>query len=78
VDELAPGSPWSHRRDGLVRIVEWGQTARTTIAEALKILRPETHRIAGIVLNKANLKFLPDYAYPAGYRNQGRKYFSNA
>jgi succinoglycan biosynthesis transport protein ExoP len=54
--------------DKILVIVEWGQTARAIIAEALKTLRPEAHRIAGIVFNKADLKLLPAYAYPAGYR----------
>ena len=55
--------------DKILLIVEWGQTSRKIISEALKVLRPEAHRIAGIVLNKANLRFLPGYAYPGGYHN---------
>jgi succinoglycan biosynthesis transport protein ExoP len=55
--------------DKILVIVEWGQTSRTIVSEALKMLRPEAHRIAGIVLNKANPKFLPGYAYGAGYNS---------
>jgi succinoglycan biosynthesis transport protein ExoP len=53
--------------DKILMIVEWGQTSRAIVSEALKILRPEAHRIAGIVLNKANLQFLPNYGYTTGY-----------
>jgi len=65
--------------DKILVIVEWGQTPRAAISEALKILRPEAHRVAGIVFNKADLKQLPGYGYRGGYhyRSVGKS-FSNA
>jgi capsular exopolysaccharide synthesis family protein len=65
--------------DKVLVIVEWGQTSRATISEALKVLRPEAHRVAGVVLNKVDVKQLQAYGYRSGYhyRSVG-KYFSNA
>jgi len=65
--------------DKILLIVEWGQTSRASISEAFKVLRPEAHRVAGIVLNKVDLTQLPGYGYQGGYhyRSAG-KYFSNA
>jgi succinoglycan biosynthesis transport protein ExoP len=54
--------------DKILVIVEWGRTSRRVISDAFKVLRPEAHRIAGVVLNKADLKLL-GYGYPYGYRN---------
>jgi Mrp family chromosome partitioning ATPase len=56
--------------DKVLLIVEWGQTRHASISEAFKVLRPEAHRVAGIVLNKVDLRQLQGYRY--------RKYFSNA
>jgi exopolysaccharide transport family protein len=53
--------------DKILVIVEWSQTPRTSISEALKVLRPEAHRVAGIVLNKVNLSQLPAYGYRGEY-----------
>ena len=65
--------------DKILVIVEWGQTPRAAISEAFKVLRPEAHRVAGIVLNKVDLNQLQGYGYRGGYhyRSVG-KYFSNA
>jgi polysaccharide biosynthesis transport protein len=65
--------------DKVLVIVEWGQTPRASISEAFKVLRPEAHRVAGIVLNKVDLKQLQGYGYRGGYhyRSVG-KYSSNA
>jgi len=65
--------------DRILVIVEWSRTSRASISEALKVLRPEAHRIAGIVLNKVDLNQLPGYGYRGGYhyRSAG-KYSSNA
>ena len=65
--------------DKVLMIVEWGQTPRASISEALKVLRPEAQRVAGIVLNKVDLNQLQGYGYRGGYhyRSVG-KYFSNA
>jgi polysaccharide biosynthesis transport protein len=65
--------------DKVLVVVEWGQTPRLSIAEAFKVLRPEAHRVAGIVLNKVDLNQLQGYGYRGGYgyRSVG-KYFSNA
>jgi succinoglycan biosynthesis transport protein ExoP len=63
--------------DKVLVIVEWGRTPRASISEAFKVLRPEAHRVAGIVLNKVDLK--QQYGYLSGYhyRAVGR-YLSNA
>jgi exopolysaccharide transport family protein len=65
--------------DKVLLIVEWGQTSRASISEAFKVLRPEAHRVAGIVLNKVDLKQLPGYAHYGGYhyRSAGKS-FSDA
>jgi succinoglycan biosynthesis transport protein ExoP len=65
--------------DKVLVIVEWGQTPRASISAAFKVLRPEAHRVAGIVLNKVDLNQLHGYSYATGYhyRSTG-KYFSNA
>lgn len=65
--------------DKVLMIVEWGRTPRASISEAFKVLRPEAHRIAGIVLNKVDLKQLQGYSYRRGYHYRSvSKYFSNA
>jgi succinoglycan biosynthesis transport protein ExoP len=65
--------------DKILVIVEWGHTPRASISEAFKVLRPEAHRVAGIVLNKVDLNQMRGYGYRGGYhyRSVG-KYFSNA
>src|SRR5260370_6673820 len=65
--------------DKILLIVEWGQTSRASISEAFKVLRPEAHRGAGIVLNKVDLTQLPGYGYQGGshYRSAGN-YFCDA
>ncbi len=65
--------------DKILVVVEWSRTPRTSVSEAFKVLRPESGRIAGIVLNKVDLKQLYGYGYRGGYhyRSLG-KYFSNA
>ena len=65
--------------DKVLLIVEWGQTSRASISEAFKVLRPEVHRVAGIVLNKVDLNQLPGYAQYGGYHHRSAgNYFSNA
>jgi succinoglycan biosynthesis transport protein ExoP len=61
--------------DKVLLVVEWGHTPLACISEAFKILRPTAHRIAGVVLNKADQTQLPGYA--AYYRSSGR-YLGNA
>ena len=52
--------------DKVVLVVEWGKTPRAVVAEAMKVLRPEAERVAGIVLNKVDLSTIrSDYL---GYR----------
>jgi succinoglycan biosynthesis transport protein ExoP len=65
--------------DKILVVVEWSNTPRASVSDAFKILRPEAHRIAGIVLNKVDLKQLRGYRYRSGYhyRSLG-KYFSDA
>lgn len=53
--------------DKVLIIVAWSQTARGSISEAFKVLRPEAHRVAGIVLNKVDFNRLPGYDCRAGY-----------
>jgi capsular exopolysaccharide synthesis family protein len=53
--------------DKVLMIVEWSKTPRASISEAFKVLRPEAHRVAGIVLNKVNLNQLRGYGYRGGY-----------
>jgi hypothetical protein len=38
-----------------------------SIPQAFKVLRPETHRVAGIVLNKVDLNQLQEYDYRGRY-----------
>jgi Mrp family chromosome partitioning ATPase len=61
--------------DQVLLIVEWGQTRLASVSEALKVLRPEVHRVTGMFLNKVDRNQLPAYAYRGGYHY---KYFSNA
>ena len=53
--------------DKILMIIEWGQTPRASISEAFRLLRPEAHRVAGIVLNKVDPNQLPRYGYRGGY-----------
>jgi capsular exopolysaccharide synthesis family protein len=53
--------------DRVLVIVEWSQTPRINISEASKILRPESHRIAGVILNKVDVSQLPAYGYRGAY-----------
>jgi polysaccharide biosynthesis transport protein len=62
--------------DKILLIVEWSRTSRARISEAFKVLRPEAHRVAGIVLNKVDLNPLERYHHRQ-YRSAG-KYVSNA
>ncbi len=65
--------------DKVLVVVEWSHTPRASISEAFKVLRPEAHRIAGIVLNKVDLKQALGYGHRSSYhyRSLG-KYFSDA
>ena len=63
--------------DKVLLIVEWGQTRRANISEAFKVLRPEAHRVAGIVLNKVDLKQLQRYGYRGYHYRSVDKYFTN-
>jgi len=53
--------------DKVLVIVEWSHTPRGSISEAFKVLRPEAHRVAGIVLNKVDVDQLPGYGYYGSY-----------
>jgi exopolysaccharide transport family protein len=64
--------------DKILVVVEWGRTPRVSVSEAFKVLRPEAHRIAGVVLNKVDLKELQSYRYNARYHHQASsRYYSN-
>jgi Mrp family chromosome partitioning ATPase len=62
--------------DKVLVIVEWSRTPRDSIAEAFKVLRPEVHRVAGIVLNKADVHQFPGSGYGRyggyNYRSAGK------
>jgi polysaccharide biosynthesis transport protein len=65
--------------DKVLIVVEWSRTSRESLSEAFKVLRPEAHRVAGIVLNKVDLNQLQGYSYRGGYQyRSARKYFGNA
>lgn len=53
--------------DKILLIVEWSRTPRASVSEAFKALRPEVHRVAGIVLNRADLRQMQGYGYISGY-----------
>ena len=54
--------------DDVLVVVAWNHTPRASVSEALKMLRPEAHRVAGIVLNKVDLAKMPKYGYdPSRY-----------
>jgi succinoglycan biosynthesis transport protein ExoP len=59
--------------DKIIIVVEWNRTPQMAVSEAIKMLRPEADRVAGIVLNKVDLKQTHGYGY--GYwsdHNYGR------
>jgi Mrp family chromosome partitioning ATPase len=63
--------------DKVLLVVEWSRTPQASISEAFKILRPEARRIAGIVLNKVDLKQLDSYGYRRSYNYRAlEKYFT--
>jgi exopolysaccharide transport family protein len=65
--------------DQILVIVEWNRTARASVSGALKMLRPEAHRVAGIVLNKVDLNQMQGYGYRGGYQYfSGGKYLGNS
>ncbi len=57
--------------DKILVIVEWDRTPRASVSEAFKVLRPEAHRVAGIVLNKVDLKEMQGYGYLSYYNYPG-------
>jgi polysaccharide biosynthesis transport protein len=57
--------------DKILLVVEWGRTSHAILCEAFRVLGPEAHRVAGVVLNKVDFDELPGYG---GYR----KYFDIA
>jgi capsular exopolysaccharide synthesis family protein len=63
--------------DKVLLIVEWGQTPRGAIFEAFKVLRPEAHRVAGIVLNKVDFTQQQSYGHRGGYPYRVGKYLNN-
>jgi polysaccharide biosynthesis transport protein len=62
--------------DKVLLIVEWGQTRSASISEAFKVLRPEAHRVAGIVLNKVDFKQLQRDGYHGYQYRSVDKYFT--
>jgi polysaccharide biosynthesis transport protein len=65
--------------DKILVIVEWNHTSRAILSEAFRVLRPEAHRVAGIVFNKVDLNQMHRYSYRGGYQYRAAdNYFSNA
>jgi polysaccharide biosynthesis transport protein len=65
--------------DKILVVAEWSRTSRDSISEAFKVLRPEQHRVAGIVLNKVDPQKMRGYGYVGGSGHRSlRKYFSDA
>jgi polysaccharide biosynthesis transport protein len=62
--------------DKVLLIIEWGRTRTASISEAFKVLRPEAHRVAGIVLNKVDLNQLQRDGYHGYHYRSVDKYFS--
>jgi capsular exopolysaccharide synthesis family protein len=64
--------------DKILIVVEWRHTPHESISEMLRVLGHDAHRVAGIVLNKVDLKQLRGYgdaytyAYGSGYPNRGK------
>jgi succinoglycan biosynthesis transport protein ExoP len=52
--------------DKILVVVEWSRTPEASVSQAFKVLRPEASRIAGVVLNKVDLKQLDPYGYAYG------------
>jgi succinoglycan biosynthesis transport protein ExoP len=67
--------PLATMADKVLLVVEWARTPLACISEAFKVLRPAAHRLAGVVLNKADQTQMPGYA--AYYRSAG-KYLAKA
>jgi polysaccharide biosynthesis transport protein len=61
--------------DKILMVIEWNRTPQTGVAEAFKVLMPEAHRLAGVVLSKVDFKRLRKhgYGYGSGY-NYGSYY----
>ncbi len=59
--------------DKILVVVEWCRTPRATIHEAFRVLGPQAHRVAGVVLNKVDFNDLPGYG-----RYQYRRYYNDA
>jgi len=63
--------------DKILMIVEWSRTPRNSAIDALKLLLPESRRIAGVILNKVDYRRLKSYGYGYGYGyNYGHYYRS--
>jgi succinoglycan biosynthesis transport protein ExoP len=57
--------------DKILMVVEWGQTSKAYIAEAMRLLRLRGRSVDGIVLNKVDYQQLQPYGvygYGAGYQ----------
>jgi capsular exopolysaccharide synthesis family protein len=63
--------------DKILFVIEWSNTPRTSVVEAMRVLNADSRRIAGIVVNKVNHARLQSYGYGYGYGyNYGRYYRS--
>lgn len=61
---------FSHLMDGLIYVIEWGQTKRSAIQEAISSSETIQKRIIGAVLNRANPKMLKRIeAYKGAHHN---------
>ncbi|MGF7161651.1 exopolysaccharide transport family protein [Rhodoligotrophos appendicifer] len=59
--------------DSILLVVEWDKTPREVVMSAMRNLGPNAHRIAGVALNKVNVKKMSGYS-PYGYGYAYGKY----
>ncbi len=63
--------------DSVVLVVEWDKTSRHAVREAIKNLRLAEDRLAGVVLNKVDMRRMltySGYGYGYGYGRYSQKY----
>jgi succinoglycan biosynthesis transport protein ExoP len=53
--------------DWIIVVVEWGRTPRQNVADAFKLLESANGRVAGVVLNKVDLRHVRGYNYGPRY-----------
>jgi len=61
--------------DKIVLVVQWSRTPRMSAIEAMKGLSADTRRIAGVLMNKVDLKKLRAHGYGYGYGYHYGRYY---